>query len=155
MPKLIDDSDIQDNQEEVVIQEDKPLEPFLAKYHDEKGIAKALIEKDNFIKRLQEENAQARVELQSRENVESVVDRLLNRQKETPKSNDSATNNESATQGEKPASISLADVEKLLEQRSSTARAETNLEYSKRELSNKFGADWPRIVAAKAKEIGE
>lgn len=155
--KLFNDDDLDDN-EEVEINEDDPLAPFVAKYHDEKGIAKALLEKDNFIKRLQREAAELRTEVVTRSRVEEAVDRLLTKQPNTPSSNPPVTNSgddEGNGNGSQKQGLSEADVRAIMEGERNKLIAEQNVATAKAKLTELYGEDWPKVVAKKGKEIGE
>ncbi len=155
--KLFDD-ELDDNEETITIPDDEPLKPFKEKYHDEKGIARALIEKENFIKQLKNETAGLRSELASRSKVEETVDRLL-----SMRTNESGSNSPAPTGGqpaqpnasETKQGLTLEEVEALLAKRQADAQAAQNLEITKQKLQETYGTEWQKVVAKKGKEIGE
>lgn len=155
MSKLFNTDD--DQVEEIVIPTDDPLAPFMAKYTDAQGIAKALVAKDAHIKNLERENAEARVEIAARSNVEETVDRLLQAKSVNPPITPGETNPPGQPNGSNTASTGLtaADVEKLLAQREQETKAKANQDYIRKELEARYGKEYPSVVAAKAKEIGE
>lgn len=154
MTKLFND---ETEVETIVIPTDDPLAPFKTKYTDEAGIAKALVAKDDHIKRLERENAEARVELAARTNVEEVVDRLLKAKDANPPNNLENTNNSGQPNGTPPTSTGLtaAEVEKMLAERDQQSKAKSNQDFIVKELTNRYGPDYTRVVAQKAKEMGE
>lgn len=155
-----DDDDLVDNDVEIVIPEDEPLKPFLDKYHDVKGVAKAIVEKESFIKQLKRENAELRADVVGRSRVEEVVDRLLAQRTQTTTGNSEATN-ASGEDGAGNSStntntgLTEADVQRILAQERSAQRTEQNVVAVKGKLQEMFGNDWQRVLIAKAKEIGE
>lgn len=153
MTKLFTDVD---QVEEIVIDQNDPLAPFKAKYTDDAGIAKALVEKDNFIRQLQKENAEARVEIAARVNVEETVDRLLAAKVNPPITPD-GTPPSGQPNGTPQASTGLTaeDVEKLLAQREQEGKAKANQAYTLKELEARYGPAYISVVTAKAKEMGE
>lgn len=158
MSKLFND-DTTTVEETIVIPTDDPLAPFKAKYTDEAGIAKALVTKEEYIKRLERENAEARVELAARSNVEDVVDRLLKSKPATPLTPPGETNPQGQQTGSQPQTstqgLTAEDVEKLLAQREQEATAKANQKYTIEKLTERYGKDYVSVVQAKAKEMGE
>ena len=158
MTNKLFEEDLFDDEEEVIeVPEDDPLAPFVVKYHDEKGIAKALIEKDNFIKRLQRETAELRTEVAGRSRVEDVVDRLLSQKNQQPASNQGQPNPGEADNGNgsQKQGLSEADVRAIMDGERNKLIAEQNIATAKAKLTELFGEDWPKVVAKKGKEIGE
>lgn len=155
--KLFED-DLDDNEEVIQIPDDDPLKPFKEKYHDEKGIAKAIVEKENFINQLKKETAGLRSELASRSKVEETVDRLL-----SMKTNDGVTTTPAQTGGEPTKTnasetkqgLTIEEVEALLAKKQADALAAQNLSLTKQKLEETYGSDWQKVVAKKGKEIGE
>lgn len=155
MTKLFTDTDLEDPVE-VVIPDDAPLSPFIEKYKDEKGVAKAIVEKDTFIARLQRENAEFRAKQVNEGNVAEIVDRLLASRTTTP--NPELGNQPGSQQSEQPqtpSGLSIADVEKLLAQKEQQLSAKTNAEQVRQKLEGLYGDNWVSEVKKKAKEIGE
>lgn len=155
--KLFEDDLFEDEEEIVEVPEDNPLAPFVAKYHDEKGIAKALIEKDNFIKRLQRETAELRTEVAGRSRVEEVVDRLLSQKNQQPAGNQTQPNADDAGNGNGSIKQGLTeeDVRSILDGERNKLIAEQNVKTAKTKLQELYGDEWPKVVAKKGKEIGE
>lgn len=157
MTKLFTDVELEDPVE-IEIPEDAPLKPFLEKYKDEKGVAKAIVEKDTFITRLQRENAEFRAKQVNEGNVAEIVDRLL--ASRTPTPNPELGNQPGSQQSEQPqnnqtSGLSIADVEKLLAQKEQQIAAKTNAGTVRNELEKLYGDNWVNEVKKKAKEIGE
>ncbi len=155
--KLFDDN-LDDNEEVIQIPDDDPLKPFKEKYHDDKGIAKALVEKENFINQLKKETAGLRSELASRSKVEETVDRLLSMKTTDSNSNPPAQNGgqpATSNASETKQGLTIEEVEALLTKRQADAQAAQNLEVTKQKLQETYGNDWQKVVAKKGKEIGE
>ena len=155
--KLFEEDLFEDEEEVIEVSDDDPLAPFVAKYHDEKGIAKALIEKDNFIKRLRRETAELRTEVVGRSRVEEVVDRLLSQRNQPPAGNQSQPNADDAGSGNGLVKQGLTeeDVRSILDGERNKLIAEQNVKTAKAKLQELFGDDWVKVVAKKGKEIGE
>jgi hypothetical protein len=154
--KLFEDEEIVDNND-IQIPEEEPLKPFLEKYKDPMGIAKALLEKDRFINQLKSETAGLRSELTTRSRVEETVDRLLNNKpitQNTPAATDPAGTNGTGD-GSSTKGLTEEDVRKLLEAERAKLTAEKNVEIAKSKLQETFGADWQKVLVQKGKEIGE
>ena len=154
MTKLFDDN-VEETPEVVEIPADAPLKPFLDKYKDDLGIAKALLEKDRFIKQLQTETAGLRSELTTRSSVEEALDKLLatNKPQSTPAATDPAGNaqaNASSVNG-----LTIEEVQRLLEEKEAKTRESANLALAKAKLAEVFGASWQQELIKKGKEIGE
>lgn len=157
MPALFKDET--EVEETIVIDPNDPLAAFKAKYTDEAGIAKALVTKEGYIKRLERENAEARVEIAARANVEDVVDRLIKSKPANPLIPPVETNPPGQQNGSQPPTstqgLTAEDVEKLLAQREQEATAKANQKYTVERLTERYGKDYISVVQAKAKEIGE
>lgn len=155
--KLFDDELLDDdNEEQIELPEDEPLKPFLEKYKDEAGVAKALAEKEAFINRLKRENAELRVDLTGRSKVEEIVDRLLNKQNSN-ENNEGNTNSNQNSDGNSSSVKNLTeeDVQNILARERSKMAAEANVQKAKDMLEGTFGSEWQKVVAKKGKEIGE
>lgn len=155
MTKLFTDVDLEDPVE-IEIPEDAPLKPFLEKYKDEKGVAKAIVEKDTFINRLQRENAEFRAKQVNEGNVAEIVDRLLASRTPTPNPElGTPPGSQQSEQPQTPSGLSIADVEKLLAQKEQQTVAQQNAAYVKTELEKLYGPNWAAEVKKRAKELGE
>lgn len=155
MTKLFTEDDLEETPE-IEIPEDVPLKPFLEKYKDEKGVAKAIVEKDTFIARLQRENAEFRAKAVNEGNVAEIVDRLL--ASRTPTPNPELGTTPGSQQSEQPqntSGLSIADVEKLLAQKDQQNAAKTNATVVRSELEKLYGQNWVNEVKKKAKDLGE
>jgi len=158
--KLFTDDDLDDDliEETVEIPEDNPLAPFMEKYHDEKGLAKAIVEKESFIQRLKRENAELRGEVTARSRVEDVVDKLLQTRPQNTQSNSGAqipdeNSNENGSQITK--GLTEDDVKRIMEHERAAAKAELNVKVTKDKLQELYGANWQKVLIAKGKELGE
>ena len=157
--KLFDtDEEFTETEEPLQIPEDNPLQPFLAKYKDEAGIARTIIEKENFINQLKRENAELRVDLTSRSKVEETVDRLLSgktssgtTQQTTTSTGETSNENTNST---KPG-LTEDDVKRILERERAAMQAEQNVNIAKKKLEEAYGADWQKVIAKRGKELGE
>lgn len=155
MTKLFTDDDLEDPVE-IEIPDDAPLKPFLEKYKDEKGVAKAIVEKDTFITRLQRENAEFRAKAVNEGNVAEIVDRLLASRTPTPNPElGTQPGSQQSEQPQTPSGISIADVEKLLAQKDQQNAAKTNATVVRQELEKLYGQNWVSEVKKKAKDLGE
>ena len=154
MTKLFTDTDLEDPVE-IVIPDDAPLTPFIEKYKDEKGVAKAIVEKDTFIARLQRENAEFRAKAVNEGNVAEIVDRLLASRTPTPTPELGTPPGSQQSEQPTPSGLSIADVEKLLAQKEQQNAAKTNAGLVRNELEKLYGDNWVNEVKKKAKEIGE
>lgn len=154
MTKLFTDDDLEDNVE-IEIPDDAPLKPFLEKYKDEKGVAKAIVEKDTFITRLQRENAEFRAKAVNEGNVAEIVDRLLASRTPIPNPPLETPSGGQPNEPQTPSGISIADVEKLLAQKDQQNAAKTNANQVRQELEKLYGQNWVSEVKKKAKDLGE
>ena len=154
MTKLFTDTDLEDPVE-IVIPDDAPLTPFIEKYKDEKGVAKAIVDKDTFIARLQRENAEFRAKAVNEGNVAEIVDRLLASRNNIPNPPLETPSGGQQNEQPTPSGISIADVEKLLAQKEQQLSAKTNAEQVRQKLEGLYGDNWVAEVKKKAREIGE
>ncbi len=154
MTKLFTDVDLEDP---VEIEIPTTLQPFIEKYKDEAGVAKAIVEKDTFIARLQRENAEFRAKQVNEGNVAEIVDRLLaSRNTNTPNPElGTPPGSQQSETPQTPSGISIADVEKLLAQKDQQNAAKTNAIQVRQKLEELYGQNWVAEVKKKAKEIGE
>jgi len=152
--KLFDEDELPET-EEVTIPEDEPLKPFLEKYKDPQGIAKALLEKDRFIAQLKGENAELRTEVVTRGKVDDALDRLLASKPNTPK-DPSGTNPQDVNgDGTSKTGLTEDDVQRILSAEREKLVSEQNMEKTKALLKEAYGAEYPRVLVQKAKELGE
>lgn len=155
MTKLFTDVDLEETNIEIEIPDDAPLKPFLEKYKDEKGVAKAIVEKDTFINRLQRENAEFRAKAVNEGNVAEIVDRLLASRSTPNPELGTPPGSQQSEQPQTPSGISIADVEKLLAQKDQQNAAQQNAAYVRTELEKLYGPNWAVEVKKRAKELGE
>lgn len=156
MTKLFDDT-VEQETPVVEIPDDIPLKPFLERYHDDKGIAKAIVEKDNFIATLKKENADLRAENLSRQRVEETVDRLL-ASKNTPPVTEVVTDPTGKT-AELPQTnatgLTQEQVMRILEDNENKKREATNVAETQRLLKESFGPEWQKMLIERGKALGE
>lgn len=129
------------------------------KYKDLSAAAKALIEKDRFIERLKAENAEARGALRGEAKMDEFLEKLraaqnsgtastsANQQGE-PSTNQNYTNNETSK------SLTVDEVQKLLEERDRAAAEQRNLNESIQRAKDAFGANYKVVMTQKAEELG-
>lgn len=113
------------------------------KYRDEEALAKAALEKDRFIERIQRENATLRSEVQKRETMEELVKRLTparpseDTDKKEPLSNPGSVSKDGLTPEE---------VRQLLSQelaaRTDAERRQNNARAVREELLKRYGQNW-------------
>lgn len=154
MTKLFED-DLEDEIEvETIIPDDEPLKPFMEKYHDQKGVAKAIVEKDTFINKLKRENAELRAENLTRSKVEETVDRLLS-SRATPSSEPAVTDPANPTNEGKPTGLTEEQVLKMIEATEAQKKSAENVNLTKKLMVEAFGAGWQNILVQRAKDLGE
>lgn len=125
------------------------------KYADSNAVAKALVEKDNFIQRLQEENRAREARILEMTNLQAYNDRIaaleaaqVERREPTPPP--TATPAPVAPQ----AAVDEEAVYRMMEQREQSQKRSRNLMEVKDKLTAVFGQDYPTRVKAKAQELG-
>jgi hypothetical protein len=126
------------------------------KYRTADEAARAIIEKDNFIERLQQENATARQELRSRTNLEEVVAQLRGTPAAQP---EPQPNREIApTPRQEPVVETETDIEtlirNLLKQEKDKDQKTKNLETAQNGLRERFGADYKQTLKSIVDELG-
>lgn len=134
------------------------LEDFLGedkKYKSPEDVAKAIVEKDNFIKRLETENAQMREELKKSTTLEEFMTKMEERRGVQEASN---LENQGEREDLENSSVSGIDVEKLVEERfnkmSSEQKKAANLSRVLEKAKEVWGADANLEINKKAKELG-
>lgn len=130
------------------------LEDFVGegkKYADQHAVAKALVEKDNFIARLQEEARRKEEDLRNANNTKAFEDRLkameaaqLAERTEPPV--------REATPPPQP-SIDEAAIQALMDKREAANTRNRNLMNVKDKLTSVYGEDFPTRVKARAAEL--
>lgn len=119
------------------------------KYRDQDAVAHAIAEKDRFIERLKQENAEAREAAQKRANEEEFLTRMetLSRGK-SPETRDPPS-----TEGTQTTAITPETIEQMLEAREAKKARETNLSTSLQKLQETFGDDYKRHVQKQAQSL--
>jgi hypothetical protein len=132
------------------------LADYLEKYKDEDGIAKAISEKDSFIKRLETEQAELRRELQTRtptvDRTQEILDRmeaLAQKNADTGRQAEPLPLERSETN-----TLTTADIERVLEQREAKKRAEANVAAVKAKLVEKYGDNYGQALKTIADSNG-
>lgn len=123
------------------------------KYRDTEAVAKALLEKDRFIKQLEEENATARQELRSRTNLEEVVNQL--RAKPEPQPNREITPTPRQEPIVETPEVDIeAKIAEVLETRLAGETRRANIETARSGLKERFGADYNQTLRSIVSELG-
>jgi len=122
------------------------------KYATPAAVAKAVIEKDNFIEQLKRETAALRDEMAARTTSADRTQEILD-QLETLKRNEPVTRNEPnpAIERTEVKGLSLEDVEKVIQQREARQRAERNVNTVKQKLEEIYGDKYGTAL----KELGD
>lgn len=123
------------------------------KYRDPDAVAKAILEKDSFIERLQAENAQARQELQSRTNLEDVVKQLKAERNPPPNREIAPTPRQEPVEENEPVDIE-ARLRALLQEEKQKDSKVRNLETAQNGLRERFGADFKQTLKTIVSELG-
>lgn len=123
------------------------------KYSDNDAVAKALVEKDQFIQRLQEEARRREEDFRQAENTRAYEDRIkaleaaqVERREPTPPP--------TATPAPASAGVDEEAVQRIIEQREAQNARTRNLMQVKDKLTETFGEDYPNRVKARAQELG-
>lgn len=134
-----------------------PLEALVGegkKFKTVEDLAAAKIESDNFIEQLKREGAELRTELQSRPTVDrsqEILDRLEALKKEPVTERPPITPEPERTEVK---TLSLADIERVLNEREQKKSAQANIEQVKAELSKKYGDQWSTHLKSTAEKLG-
>lgn len=123
------------------------------KYRDQDAVAKAVVEKDQFIERLKQETAEMREALAKREKEASFIDRLdeltkaklLERQ--DPPAHDRADTDATAVPP-------VEQIEKVIEAREAKKARDSNLAQTVNRLQELYGDDYKRHVSKQAQAMG-
>lgn len=122
------------------------------KFKDDLALARAKVESDYFIESLKRENAELRLEVQSRAKLEDIVNNLQRQpeRREEPLQHAPVTEPQKAwTDGDLDAAL-----EKKLSERETSRRKEDNVRAAQQKLSEVFGAGYVEVLREKAAEIG-
>lgn len=144
---------------EIEINEENPLEPFLGekgKYKTPADLAKALIAKDRFINQLKTENAAIRDGMKASATAQELMDKLLSevnkpRQQEAPVTTPEQRAAEADAQRQ---GLSITDLQKVLDEREKRNTENSNVKFVKDELSKKFGGSWQDELKNTAASLG-
>jgi hypothetical protein len=143
-------------------------------YKDTKAAGRALVEKENYIKQLEKEGAEARQELQARLSVEEALTKMqtsANDSANRKSKEDSGQGNSSQSSGGNGAEnrsakeLSEADISNLVKEgmlaqkreeatQTEEALRATNLTTVKTKLESEYGVGYSSKVQEKAKELG-
>lgn len=127
------------------------------KYRDNEALARAAIEKDRHIEKLEREGAILRTELKQRTTLEEFMERMTNR----PSGNDTANDVNRQTPGslQPPVDPLTPDAVKVLLQKElqgqrEADRQDNNALYVRSELEKRYGGNWQSSLEARVKELG-
>lgn len=159
---LDDPTELEDGELQIEIPDDNPFANIVGDdklYRTQQDVAKALIEKENFIRKLKNDNAVLRSEVSTRSRVEEAIDKML-KTNTNPASNPVTPpgNGTNAANGDDGSNtnkgFSEADVLALLEKREKERAYSANAEQAKKALVEKYGADASRVLKQRATELG-
>lgn len=123
------------------------------KYKTEEDVAKAIVEKDNFILRLQQEAEEARAAVRApvTDRTQEILDQLeaLKTSRTTERPPTTVTERVEAPRG-----LSESDIERVLTEREKRLRSTANINEAKQALKDKFGDKYSDILTTVAKNNG-
>lgn len=159
---LDDPTEIEDGELQIEIPEDNPFANIVGDdklYRTQQDVAKALIEKENFIRKLKNDNAVLRSEVSTRSRVEEAIDKMLKTNTQTPSNPaQSQTAGQNGGNGENGSNVEKgfteADFVALLEKREKERAYEANASTAKKALLDKYGQDASRVLKQRAAELG-
>lgn len=121
------------------------------KYKTNDDAAKALAHKDQYIKRLEQENAEAREAAASRMNEEDFLKKLEEVTRKSPEPRE-----QPVVQRDEPekSAVTPEDIERILETREAKRQREANLSSVTTKLQETFGDEYKSRVQSQAKALG-
>lgn len=126
------------------------------KYADADAVAKAIVEKDNFIEQLKREKAAQREEILSRppavDRTQEILDQLEALKRREPITEAPHTSPRDPVEETK--GLSLDDIEKVIQKREARIQAQTNVNIVKQKLLEQFGDNYGTAVKALAEKNG-
>lgn len=129
------------------------------KYKDLPALVKAVLDKDQFIEQIKGENAELRGLVKGEAALEAFLTKIQPKappadatNSGTPPSQSEANQMQNNNNNQK--SLSLEDVQKLLDDQRSKDRENANLAYAAEQARLAFGANAPAVLKAKAQELG-
>lgn len=120
------------------------------KYKDPDAVAKALMEKDNFIEQLKRENAEAREALSKRTREEEFLDRLAT----ATRPQVSVPTQDPPAPPEAKSALTPDVVEEIIERRELEKARKDNLDAVMSTLQGKFGDNYVTQVQTQARDLG-
>jgi hypothetical protein len=148
----------QDDEEELVINPESPIESLVGddkKYKTPLDLAKAVLEKDRFIKQIKTENAMMRDQFKTAGTAQELLDKLLKQQQTQGKQAESLGTTQDASQqdqGNANDGVSLDQIKQLLEERERVNAENANIRAVRETLEKDFGADWQNRLQKVANE---
>lgn len=132
------------------------------RYKDVKVAAKALVDKDQYIARLERENEAARSALKGEQKIDDLLTQLKSVKAPvvSPPSNEGnqpsepAGNQNANPNPNTPPPLSLTDVEALLEKKELQKARTNNFTYSVEKVKEAFGADYKATLASITQNLG-
>ncbi len=125
-------------------------------YKDVQAAARALAEKEAFIQRLQNEQAQLRSDLNQRVTLEEFMDRMASNKDRIPPANQ--PDGDGSERNPPASSLDDAGIQSLIDDRLAAAREQdrrkANSAAVKRELEKAYGKGYLNTLKAKADELG-
>ena len=126
------------------------------KFKDERELARAKVESDAFIARLQAETKGLREDLSKRASIEDFLDQMKSMNE--PPREPAPTNHADTDDDQRRSGPSAEDLEQLIEQkvsqREKTRTAQENLNLVRSEMQKAWGEEYSSRLASKAKELG-
>lgn len=122
------------------------------KYRDPDAVAKALVEKDNFIEQLKRETAELRNRPPVADRSQEILDRLEALNRVEPVTERQAIT--PAPERTEVKGLSEEDVFRLMGEREKQAKATTNINTVKAALREKYGENYPQALKSMAEKNG-
>ncbi len=129
------------------------------RYKDLNALVKAVLDKDAFIEQIKGENAELRGLVKGEAALETFLTKIKSQTPPVDATNSGTTPSQSEANQMQPnnpnqKSLSLEDVQKLLDEQRTKDREEANLAYAAKQAQLAFGANAPAVLRAKAQELG-
>lgn len=122
------------------------------KFKDDEALARAKLESDQFIERLQQENAMLRGEIQQRETIEDIVQRLTPAKSSPDTANEEPREPGSPKNGLTPDEVKQLLSKELAEQKDRDLRS-NNAKFVRQKLVEKYGPDWQTHLKTRQAEL--
>ena len=137
-------------EEDIIDENEKYFEKLVgenAKYKTPEDLARAKLHSDKFIEQLKAENAEMRTELTTKERLQDVLDKLVQRPVEKQEDN-------LPPPVKAPDPVNIEElIERKLAERSDSSTKELNRQRVARELEAAWGADWKKVLGSRQREL--